>query len=151
MGFLLQIIGMFFLGIFNAWLYVRKLRKRSVAWSGYLWVIANLGMWALGISLYLDLIPGGKAWMWSDFFGMNFAGQPIFQGTDALAIVLFLAYPCFYLMGVDGGRMTFGKKTYEGGLWWAVAPLKKPKAGKENQAASAGLIAPVPKPEENQK
>ncbi len=151
MGFIFQIIGIFLLGFFNAWLYVRKLRKRSVAWTAYLWIIANLGMWALGIVLYLDIIPGGKAWMWSDFLGMNVAGQAPFQGTDALAVILFLAYPCFYLMGTDGGRMLYGKKSYEGGLWWAVAPLKKPKVGQENQAASAGLIAPVPKPEEEKK
>lgn len=85
--------------------------------------------------------------MWADFFGINIVGDA-FTGTHALALILFLMYPCAYLMGQDGGRMMFGRKTYEGGMWWAIAPLKKPKAGKDNQAASAGLIAPVPKPEE---
>ncbi len=150
MGFVMQIIGVFLLGIFNAWLYARKLRKKSVAWSAYLWTLTNLGMWAWGACLYLNFIPGGRTWMWADFFGMNIVGAA-FTGTHALALILFLAYPCFYLMGQDGGRMMFGRKTYEGGMWWALAPLKKPKAGKENQAASAGLIAPVPKPEETKK
>ncbi len=147
MGFLMQILGMFFFGIFNAWLYARKLRKRSVAWSGYLWVLANLGMWAWGVICYLNWIPGGRAWMWADFFGFNFYGAA-FTGTHALALILFLAYPCFYLMGADGGRMMYGKKTYEGGLWWTIDPLKKPKAGKANQAPPAGLIAPVQNPKD---
>jgi hypothetical protein len=144
---------MFFIGIFNAWLYVRKLRKKSVAWSGYLWLLANAGIWAWGICLYLNVIPiqvitpwvaDGNAWMWADFFGVNFAGAA-FTGTHGLAVILFLAVPCFYMLGVDAGRILYGRKTYEGGFWWALAPLKKPKAGKENSVASAGLIAPVEK------
>ncbi len=146
----MQIAGVFFLGVFNAWLYARKLRQRSHVWSAYLWVFANVGMWIWGVINYLNWIPSGRAWMWADFFGINFVGAA-FTGTHALALFLFLAYPCFYLMGYDGGRMAFGRKSYEKGIWWGMAPLKKPKAGKENNLASAGLIAPVPKPEEDNK
>ena len=150
MGFIVQIIGMFFLGFFNSWFYVRKLRKRCVAWSGYLWALSNFGMWAWGACCYLNWIPGGRAWMWADFFGMNFVGAA-FTGTHALALILFLAYPCFYLMGADGGRILYGRRTYEGGFWWALAPLKKPKPGSETHAAPAGLIAPKGSPGNNKK
>ncbi|MHA1730911.1 MAG: hypothetical protein ACTSU5_03165 [Promethearchaeota archaeon] len=141
MGFVTQCILMFLLGTFNAWLYSRKLRARNKDWSAFLWLISNIGMWTWGILLYLDVIPianlvnwipwvnvaDGKDWMWNSFqlVGVDF-GIVHQTGMDSLAVIIFLSYPCWYLFGGDGGRMLFGKRTYEEGYWWAIAPLKKP-------------------------
>ncbi len=147
MGFLTQCIAMFFLGTFNAWLYSRKLRQRNKDWSAFLWLIANIGMWIWGILIYIEVIPiaqmvnwipwvnveSGKDWMWNSFqlLGVDFGIVPS-PGMHSLAVILFLSYPTFYLFGGDGGRMMYGKRTYEGGYWWALAPLKKPKDFRKN-------------------
>jgi hypothetical protein len=133
---------MFFCGFFGAKLYSQKLRKKDHAWSSYLWVICNIGMWLWGILMYLNIIPiaalvnwlpwvhvlNGQDWMWNSFqlLGVHFGIQHT-PGMNSLAVVFFLSYPMWYLFGMDGGRMLYGRKTYEEGYWWALAPLKKPK------------------------
>jgi hypothetical protein len=142
MGFATQCMLLFFCGLFGARLYARKLRKKSHAWSGYLWMLSNFGMWLWGILLYLNVIPiallvnwipwveveNGKDWMWNSFqlLGVDF-GVHYQSGMDHLAVILFLSYPMWYLFGQDGGRMLFGRKNYEEGYMWALALLKKPK------------------------
>jgi hypothetical protein len=142
MGFATQCITLFFCGFFGALIYARKLRKKTHAWSGYLWMICNFGMWIWGILLYLNLIPigtfvnwipwvevaDGREWMWNSFqlLGVDF-GLIYTPGLDHIAVILFLSYPMWYLMGADGGRMFWGRRTYEEGYWWGLAPLRKPK------------------------
>ncbi|HMF32750.1 MAG TPA: hypothetical protein VKK79_15100 [Candidatus Lokiarchaeia archaeon] len=164
MGFIDQCIGEILLGIFFAWAYARKLRKRNKDWSAFLWMIAVLGMWAWGILVYMDVIPikvlvgwipwvrwtpgatdYGKDWMWNCFQLLGAQIGVVYDpGLNSIAVILFIAYPMFYSFGGDGGRMLYGRKTYEGGYWWAMAPLRKPKGYKPAQKAPQSVKPPEP-------
>ena len=142
MGFITQMIFIFLSGIWSARIYSRKLRAKNKDWSAFLWLIFNVGTLIWGILLYFELIPianlvnwipwvnvgGGKDWMWNSFqiFGIDF-GLIYSNSLDPIAIALFFTYPALYLLGTDGGRMLYGKRTYEEGYWWALKPIKKPE------------------------
>ncbi|MHA1732771.1 MAG: hypothetical protein ACTSU5_12570 [Promethearchaeota archaeon] len=142
MGFFIQVCAIFVLGFVNAWLYARKLRRRRKDWSAFLLIFTVAGMWAWGGLIYLDVIPigalvnwlpwvnvtDGKTWMWNALllFGINL-GVTYQPGLNPMAAIIFLSYPCFYWIANIIGKYVYGTRTYEGGLWWALSPLKKPR------------------------
>jgi hypothetical protein len=142
MGFVTHCIVMFLCGLIGAYLYSHKLRKKNHAWSGYLAMICIFTVLLWGILIYTEVIPiaamvnwlpwvdvtNGKDWMWNSFQLIGVDLGVIFEpGMNSLAVILFISYPTFYAFGADGGRMLFGRKTYEEGYMWGLAPLKKPK------------------------
>ncbi len=104
-----------------------------------------------GLLLYFNLIPipvlvnwvpwvhvvDGNDWMWNSFqlLGVDF-GIVGTQAMDSIALILFLCYPAIYHMGAQLGRALYGKRTNEGGLWWALEPLHKPQHVKDAEKAA---------------
>ena len=151
MGFMTQIAVLFFAGIFSAWIYSRKLRKRNKDWNQFLWMLWDGAIIVWGLLLYFNVIPiatlvnwipwvhvaNGNDWMWNSFqlLGIDFG----IVGTatmDPIACILFLCYPAIYHFGGDVGRMLYGRRSTEGGLWWALEPLHKPQSVKDAEKAA---------------
>ncbi|HMF32102.1 MAG TPA: hypothetical protein VKK79_11840 [Candidatus Lokiarchaeia archaeon] len=158
MGFFSEVLILFFAGIFNAWLYARKLRKRNRDWDQILWVLWDFGVIGCGVLVYLNVIPvgllhtwlpwvqatNGPNWMWNSFqlFGapvlIDYSALPATaqSGLNTIAALIFLCYFGIYHLGGDFGRMLYGRRSHEGGLWYGLAPLHKPKEAKEAEKSA---------------
>ncbi|MHA1896046.1 MAG: hypothetical protein ACTSU2_01510 [Promethearchaeota archaeon] len=92
----------------------------------FIWKYVNQLPW-----LVSDPIQNGQDFMWNAFriFGLNLKVQHT-SGLDAIAVILFLSYPAWYISAKDGSRMFFGQKSYERGYLWVLEPPKKPKQQK---------------------
>ncbi|MHA1392593.1 MAG: hypothetical protein ACTSRZ_03755 [Promethearchaeota archaeon] len=151
MGFVTTIIIIFFLG-YSCHYFVKPLRpkhKGAVAWWSALSTIIPLIVDILiyngcfdGIFAWLSSniswynVINGKDYMFNTILGfIRFGNIPTnAPGLDGIAILIFISYFPWYSFAKDGGKMMYGWRSFEGGFWWALKPIKKPKGGKKQNS-----------------
>jgi len=75
-------------------------------------------------SLLGTAFASGEDYMWNTLI-FNIQVDPALD-LDSIAALLFLCYIPVYIYAKQISRMCFGRKSYEKGLLWAIAPVKKP-------------------------
>jgi hypothetical protein len=147
MGFFAAFILIAVLGIYSHYFYHKfGLPKHHLAWIFYYSVIIVGGLMLMGILFYVGVfdnnlisvfnqipwvdIENGKDYMWNSFqllgidWGIDYSGT----GLGAMAFLLFLSYPSWYMAFKLISKYIFGgNKVYQEGLWYVFAPTKKPK------------------------
>ncbi|TXT53278.1 MAG: membrane protein of unknown function [Promethearchaeota archaeon] len=150
MGFFISFLFISFLGFFSHhWYHKYGLSKGKLAWIFYFGVISIGGLLIFNILLYVGIfnflvpflnifpwisIDSGKDLMWNSFLLVGFDWNINYNdnGLDVIAILLFFSYPMWYMAFKDFSRKFFGgNKPYEKGLWYLLAPTKKPKENRK--------------------
>jgi len=113
---------------------LRPKHKGAVAWYSTLSIIIPL---IIGIIVYIGCFNflgiNGKDLMFNTLFGFIRVANisPDTPGLDVIAAILFISYFFWYIAAKDFSRMMYGQRTYEGGFWWILKPVKKPKGYKK--------------------
>jgi hypothetical protein len=142
MGYIESLIISFVIGWVNSYLYRKYLRKRNKDWIVFLALIYLTLIWGIEILIYFDFInikflnrlpwvdlpsiEPGKYYLWNSFllFGLDYG--IIFQpGMDIISVFLFLSYLFWYYLGSKLGKVIHGYKTYQGGFYLIIRPIKR--------------------------
>jgi len=146
MGFFVSFILICFLGFFSHhWYHKYGLSRGKLAWIFYFGVISIGSILLFNILIYigsldfifpiLNAIPwididSGKDLMWNSLLiiGIDWNINYNNNGLNFIAWILFLSYPIWYMAFKDVSRKLFGgNKPSEKGLWYLLAPTRKPE------------------------
>ncbi|MCP4764290.1 MAG: hypothetical protein GY870_21125 [archaeon] len=126
----------------------KKYRPQHKGFVFYWSLLASIGIMIIDCCVYAGLfdtliaglsnlpwfdgsITTGADYMWNSFviFGVpryiETAGN--LGGLNVIGILLILSYPTWFVYWKDLGRQIFGQKKYQGGYFWVLSPVKKPK------------------------
>ncbi len=151
MGFMLSYAICFFGAVMMQHRYSRKKVKTDIGWiatRSYLFLAALfvmefllcLGVFDSALRILNPTLPATDTGLYYYFncilFGWVNLGIPVQPTTGyySLAILLCLSYIPIYRDGQGYGRVLYGKRAIQWGLWPILAPLKKPKNYKELEA-----------------
>jgi hypothetical protein len=146
MGFLGSFLLICLLGFFShLWYHKYGLSKGKLAWIFYFSVVSVGSILIFNILVYIGsfdfifpllnkipwiIIDSGKDFMWNSLhlIGIDWNIDYNNNGLDFIALILFLSYTPWYMAFKDFSRKFFGgNKPYEKGLWYLLAPTKKPE------------------------
>ncbi len=146
MGFLGSFLLICLLGFFShLWYHKYGLSKGKLAWIFYFSVVSVGSILIFNILVYIGsfdfifpllnkipwiIIDSGKDFMWNSLLliGIDWNIDYNNNGLDFIALILFLSYTPWYMAFKDFSRKFFGgNKPYEKGLWYLLAPTKKPE------------------------
>ncbi|NHJ25466.1 MAG: hypothetical protein EAX89_12865 [Candidatus Lokiarchaeota archaeon] len=142
MGYIESLIISFSIGWVNSYLYRKYLRRRNKDWIVFLAFFYLVSIWGIEILIYNDFfnikflnglpwidLPSsepGKYYLWNSFilFGLdyNIIPQP---GMESISVFLSISYLFWYYFGSKIGKVLHGYKTYQGGLYLIIRPVKK--------------------------
>lgn len=140
MSFILSVVVVSILGFWSQKIYQKYRKKGTKGFIAWFNVVVPVVVMLIELLLYLGVFDGliasiyagrfasGKEFFWNPFslFGVDFNIIPSNAGYHWIAAIIVLCYPAVYLFWNIISKYIFGTRSYSGGWWWVLKPLKQP-------------------------